>query len=293
MRNLPRQGSAIWRFTVAAWRFLLVPRAFGGNPHGLDVSLTSHGLRILSAGLAIASFCVGAKHIRAVYFTIDEEERVTPLIRIALWLLQRRGVRVLVGGRRGPHSKYYHFLRQVWDGKRAFVLIDDDVIYGRGLADLLIAGAERCEHNACVRALRFQIGDGIVAQYRNWPLCVEAARGYDVFATNVGGVAVKPKFARKLIELGEAFQIHCQSADDIWFHWIAVRYRMPYTLIVSGFINPQPIPWSQGDALNSTVNIAGNDLAIINQYTPDDIHNIQQVHDASHGRAKRGHQGTC
>jgi hypothetical protein len=260
---------------LAATSCFFSRRGFGGNPNGFDVSLTSHGTRILTAGIAIASFCRGAACIRTVYFTIDEEEQITLLVRLALGLLRRRDVRVLIGNRRGPHSKYWHFLHQAWDGSSPFILIDDDVIYEGGLADLLVEGSKKWENNVCVRALRLGLKDETIQPYKSWSPCIQAVTAYDVFATNVGGVVIKPQFARKLIDLGEAYKQHCQTADDIWFHWISVRHRMPYTLLVPTFLNPQPIPGTQASALNSTINRSGNDGAIAVQYTEADMRVIK------------------
>jgi len=271
-----RMVAVVGRFIWATSSYFLFPTRFPSNPDGLDVSLTSHGKRILTAGIAVTSFCAGANHIRHVYFTVDEEERITFSICICLYLLRRKGVRILVGTRRGPHSKYWYFMRQAWDRRSPFILIDDDVIYSGGLSDFLVEHSSACSNNACVRALRFRTDNGVVAPYSGWPFCLEPECGHSVFATNVGGVVIKPEFAFKLLELDEKYKEYCRSADDVWFHWVSVRYRMPYTQLLPAFLNPMPIPGTQGNALSATVNIAGNDQAIAGQYTRDDLLKIER-----------------
>jgi hypothetical protein len=266
-----RVWKATWRFIVAVTNFILVPARFPCAEEGYDVALTSHGGRILIAGIAIASFCQGASYIRHIYLTIDSEERITPSVRLAFWLLRRKGIRLIFGSRRGPHSKYWYFLHNVWNGERPFILIDDDVIYARGLADVLFQGASQCEYNACVRSLNFGKFNGRPTPYRIWRICEQAVSGYEVFATNVGGVVIKPSFARKLKELGESYMEHCRSNDDIWFHWVAVRHRMPYTQLLSEFVNPPPIPGTQAGGLTATVNSTGNDFTIAKQYSQADL----------------------
>lgn len=250
---------------------LFVPGRFGGNEDGIDVSMTSYGSRIAAAGIAIASFCLGSDAIRRVYFTIDNEERPAWWKSLIIKLLMQKGVEILRGPSRGPHSKYWYYLHNKWDGLSSFFLIDDDVVYKNGIADLLFTGAKDAPFNACVRALVF-ITNGVEApSYRLWPICTNKRTGPDVFATNVGGVVVKMEFSQKLIELGETYKVHCKTVDDVWFHWVGLRYDMPTTQIVSEFVNPTPIPFTQATALSNTVNVRGNDLAVCGLYSQDDL----------------------
>jgi len=249
----------------------LVPIRFYRNTNGLDVSLTSYGYRIFVVGIAISSFCHGSRAIRDVYLAIDDEEEITLLKRVVFFLLQVKGVRIIRGPRRGPHAKYWHYLHSQWNGERSFILIDDDVVYDPGTADLLCMGAVDAPFNACVRSLCFQADAQGTKPYRSWPLCTAAGTSPFVFATNVGGVVIRPVFAKKLVELGEGYQAHCKHADDVWFHWISVRYGMPYSQITPAFRNPTPIPFSQGGALSGTLNVAGNDISIRSTYSSVDL----------------------
>jgi hypothetical protein len=258
---------------VATIIFLL-PIKINKNCNGLDVSVTSYGWRILTVGIAITSFCFGSNSIRNVYFTIDEEEYLNLLKLFLLRWLKIKGVNIIRGPRRGTHSKYWYYLHNYWDGHRPFMLIDDDVIYDRNTADILFKAAQGAEGNVCVRSLICKIDGDRISPYKTWHLCRRMQSGYEVFATNVGGVVISSKFARQLIKLGEAYRKHCNTVDDIWFHWVSLRYEMPYTQAVSKFCNPVPIPFTQGNALSNTINVSGNDQALCLQYDEIDINKI-------------------
>lgn len=253
---------------------LLLPARLGQNQDGLDLSLTSYGNRLIVVGVAIASFCQGSSAVRNIYLTVDDEEKLTVIKRFFLNILKAKGVIILRGTRRGPHSKYWYYLHTVWDGKRSFMLIDDDVIYERGIADLLFEGAKMSPFNVCVRSLKFQVEGDVAMPYKSWPTFSSRHTGRSVFATNVGGVVIESSFAHKLIELNERYQDHCRNADDIWFHWVSVEYDMPYTQVHSEFKNPTPIPFTQGGGLSNTVNVSGNDVSIRGLYSPEVLSRI-------------------
>ena len=147
------------------------------------------------------------------------------------------------------------------------MLIDDDVVYENGVADILRRRAEVSPFNACLRSLKFLVEKEVVRPYKSWPIYNTCHTGSSIFATNVGGVVIKPVFARRLIELGDLYQDHCRNADDIWFHWVSLQYNMPYTQVISDFKNPTPIPFTQGKGLSNTVNISGNDASIQGLYS--------------------------
>lgn len=270
------QKVKIISYTLRSAVALFSPGRFSHNPNGLDISLTSYGFRIAIVGFAISSFCLRSKSIRNIYLTIDSEEEISAIKSFFLRLLKAKGVRVIRGPRRGPHSKYWYYLHTYWDGDRAFMLIDDDVIYEPGIADLLSNSAKDAPFNVCVRALRFEVASGRVNPYRAWPLYTTCGTSSSIFATNVGGVVIKPIFAQKLIELGEQYQTCCKNADDVWFHWVSVRYDMPYTLATPDFRNPTPIPLSQGNALSTGVNLMGNDTSIRGIYSSEDVRALEK-----------------
>lgn len=262
------------RFVQLAFSYFFSTKKYGGNSKGLDVSLTTFGYRIYVVGIAIGSFVSHSKHIRNVYLTIDCEEELNALKKISIFLLKRKGVNVSVQPRRGPHSKYWYFISNFWDKKSPFLLIDDDVIYESDVANRLYQESLNTKSNLCVRAFRFGYSDNRIQPYVCWEPIFKVQANLTVFATNVGGVLITKKFGIKLLELGEQYMINCKSADDIWFHWVSVRYEMPYKQIADYFVNPQAIPLTQKGGLSNTINIHGNDESIKAQYTSKDLTKI-------------------
>ena len=191
--------------------------------------------------------------------------------RLALRFLKAKGVYVLRGPRRGPHSKYWYYLHHVWDRKDPFILIDDDVIYAADIPEILKAGLQSAPFNVCVRALDCSGDENRLRPYKEWPIWRDCRTSRRIFATNVGGVGIHPAFALKLLYMDEAYREHCPSADDVWFHWLSLKFDMPYTQVVEGFCNPTPLPFSQRNALSTTVNVTGNDLSIQKLYGCDEI----------------------
>jgi hypothetical protein len=271
-----RRADALWRGLVSLVS-LFLPFRFGGNPKGFDVSLTTHGSRILLVGVSIASFCLGTQAVRNVYLRIDQEEKLTLLKRLALIGLRLKGVQVLRGPRRGPHGKYWQYLHSIWDGETPFMLIDDDVVYPSDTAALLFLGAKTYPTNVCLRSFWFGCDLKGASLYKRWEMCKTQSTSHAIFATNVGGIVVQPKFAHRLITLGEAYRDFCGSVDDVWFHWVAVHYDLPYTQLVRDFRNPPTIPRSQNSGLHMTVNVHGNDEAISKQYGKSDYKIIEKA----------------
>lgn len=253
-------------------KFIFRIKRYNFNEKSADVSMTSYGNRIKFIFIVIEKIFKSNVTPRNIYLTIDFDENITAIKKIVLKKLQWHGVKILYGDKIGPHAKYYTYLVKVWNGIDPFILMDDDVLYRRDIIEkLLSAHKNNSNSNICVRSFIVEKNLDNIASYKDWSFCTKKIRSPRVFATNVGGVLVCRDFAIILKKLDKEFLKKCPRADDVWFHWISVRYHMPYFCCVSDFINPPVLPLSQNGALHIDNNSGGNDLQIANTYEESDV----------------------
>ena len=83
--------------------------------------------------------------------------------------MARRGLEVRLTQNLGPHTKYFPFVKDVWDGESALVTSDDDMLYSADwLLSLCAAHTANPRVVNCFRAHVFEFdGDG-VRPYANW-----------------------------------------------------------------------------------------------------------------------------
>jgi hypothetical protein len=247
-------------FARLYFRYLLRVNAYIFDDDSIDVCVTSHGGRIISLPAAIESILTGNKRPRRVILTIDEEEVISALKRLTLNKLRRNGVTIIRGARLGPHSKYYHYLEQLWQNGNAFVVVDDDMIYRRDLLSLLVdAARSNPSANICTRSFTILTTEVGIAKYSLWPKNTHVGFSRKIFATNVGGVLISGEMAHLLKTSGKIFQETCPRADDIWFFVVALRQSIPYFQCIPSFYSPIPIPFTQRSALHLTNMPFGND----------------------------------
>lgn len=225
------------------------------------VSLTSHGPRIRDCHLALESIAAGVVRPTRMVLWLPEIDRAlvtAPLRRLASRGLEIRFVRDL-----GPHTKYFHALRELAFGQ-PLVTADDDILYPRRW----LAGLLQARHGApttlwCYRArIVGRAGSGI-APYATWPLAGATAPSTDLFFTGVGGAAYPASLVEVLSGAGERFLQECPRADDVWVNHVARQHGIPVGLVGGVSQGQLPIARSQAVALTAgNVHGGGNDGAL-------------------------------
>jgi len=195
---------------------------------GPAVSLTSHGSRIATAFATVESIGLGSVRPRRIVLWLDSEKDVTELDE-RLRRLVARGLEVRLTDNLGPHTKYYPYVDQLWDGSSPLVTADDDILYPTNwLSRLVRAQRDYPDMVNCHRAWTVGVGeDGELLPYSSWAACSTSRPGSRTFATGVSGVIYPPGMLRMLRDRQLEFTTKCLRADDVWLHYVAVDNDVP------------------------------------------------------------------
>lgn len=195
---------------------------------GPAVSLTSHGSRIATAFATVESIGLGSVRPRRIVLWLDSEKDVTELDE-RLRRLVARGLEVRLTDNLGPHTKYYPYVDQLWDGSSPLVTADDDILYPTNwLSRLVRAQRDFPDMVNCHRAWTVGVGvQGALLPYSSWAACSTSRPGSRTFATGVSGVIYPPGILRMLRDRKLEFTTKCLRADDVWLHYVAVDNDVP------------------------------------------------------------------
>lgn len=231
------------------------------------ISLTTHGARLKSAAVAIASLLVGTVRL-PVHLWLD------PVDFHARWPdalqgLVDRGLQVHEStGGLGPHTKYYGTFQMFPECN--VITVDDDVLYPRTFAQKLI-DAPSVSTITAYRAHRVVLDKEGIAPYKRWKPVRSAEPSVLNFATGVDGVRYPREMVQYVAERGTEFLELAPRADDVWLNHCALRAGFPVKQVSERPANFPLVPGSQRVRL-SRVNLSGgNDAQIAATYTADDV----------------------
>lgn len=275
MKNFIRKAYSIKLSIISIFSFLSNIK-YGGNENGYDLCITTHGNRFIFIGIALDSFARdGKQFIRKVFITVDYEEKLNWYKLLIIKKLKSKGCVIVRGKASGPHSKYIHYLKNNWDGIRSFFMIDDDVIYDPLLINYLFYESKKYKFCICARCKRIGTYGLKLKPYLSWSILEKDTMGYKVFPTNVGGSVIKKDFAIFLLDFYDEALKYSPTADDIWFHWLSVKYDKPFKNL-SSFKSPiSVIPFSQQNTLSSVNLTNNNDTTIEKLYTEEIVKKIK------------------
>ncbi|HZU08858.1 MAG TPA: hypothetical protein VFA02_03075 [Pseudacidobacterium sp.] len=242
------------------------------------VSLTTHGVRLKTAHVALESIGRGTVKPSRLILWIDKEDAAHGLPS-TIQRLQKRGLEVMVSdGKYGPHTKYYPYLKSTQDFTAPLVTADDDIVYPKWwLRDLLEAYHKNPRVVNCHRAHVVVCRNGKIASYSEWQSCTTVEERFENFATGVSGVIYPPEFQRVLFQAGDGFQQCCPWADDVWLHVQALRAGYKVRQVRE---KPAHFWWvpATGDSALMHRNVLsarpGNDDQIAATYTDADVQTI-------------------
>ena len=195
---------------------------------------------------------------RKIYIHIDESEKITVYKRFVFILIKTIfPVEILRGKNMGPHSKYFTYLVKKFRNQ-PFILLDDDMFYSKKELKKLITQGIENECNTSLRCVKVNTLNGKFMPYKSWKPITKGEQSYKVFATNVGGTIVSVTFAMKIMSNLDKISLF-QSADDVFFYYLSLKYNMPYKTL-NGYYDPFLIPFTQLNALwKKNVENGGND----------------------------------
>ena len=231
------------------------------------ISLTTHGTRLKSAAVSIASLLVGTERL-PVHLWLD------PVDFHARWPdalqgLAERGLHVHESpGGLGPHTKYYGTFQKFPDSN--VITVDDDVLYPRTFAQKLIDAPSDTAITA-YRAHRIVMDADGIAPYKKWRPARSSQPSHLNFATGVDGVRYPREMVQFVAQRGTEFLDLAPRADDVWLNHCALRAGFPVRQVAARSANFPLVPASQRVRL-SRVNLSGgNDAQIAATYSAEDV----------------------
>ena len=236
------------------------------------VSVTSFGFRVGRVHLALESIARGSVRPRRLILWLDDLA-VLGNLPPALRRLQRRGMEILPCADFGPHKKQYPYACSEQSHRRPLATADDDVLYPREwLAGLLAAHRKWPANVVGYRAHLIAIEDGHVRPYSEWTPRVGTSPSTRVFCTGVAGILYPAGLLDHARDEGERFLELCPRADDIWMHYLSVRYGYLQRQIQTRQRGFWPAPRTQrGTLFRDNVRLGGNDRQVARTYGPDEL----------------------
>ena len=238
------------------------------------VTFSSHGTRVNDAFYAVESIGRGTVRPRSITLYLDNQQAFDGMSEPLLRLIGR-GLDVQLSDNYGPHTKYYPYVVSQPRHARPLVTADDDTIYRKTWLRDLLRGAVTVpgvKEIVAARVKTIMLDANGFEPYLQWPFTISKEPNFLHFATGVAGVYYPPAFLDLLREAGTGFVGKCERADDVWLHAIALRngYRVRQLRTMSD--HPPAIPSGKALGLRwDNVTLGGNDRAIANTYTDDDL----------------------
>ncbi|HBR1047229.1 TPA: glycosyltransferase family 2 protein [Klebsiella pneumoniae] len=239
------------------------------------VSLTTHGKRIKTVYLTIESILDGCILPKKIYLWLDDDVIYKNLPKSLLNIKDCR-FEVKLSNNYGPHTKYFPYIL-MQDFTNLLVTADDDILYpAEWLSMLVSANLAEPDKICCYRAHKICFRDEFqMSNYNEWDKCLTVEPSFCNFATGVSGVIYPKEFQLELYNEGTGFIQKCLKADDVWLHFIAVKYDFKIKQIQKEPIHFPIINNTQDVALfNSNVLNNHNQEQINMTYNPEEISKI-------------------
>lgn len=219
------------------------------NNEKVIVSLTSHGVRLKYAPLAIFSILKGSEKSVHVVLTIYKEDlsNITSDLKL---LVDNNVIELIVANENlKPHLKYYYTMKKY--KSVPVITIDDDCIYTNDFVKSLLDCYKHNPKSVCARRVHIisPIKDG---PYLTWKFQVSDNRisSYRKFATGVGGVLYPPNILDiDKLDLNELKS--CLCADDIFLK--AIENRKNIDIQIVPCLQKHPIPIQTDEVMNSAL----------------------------------------
>lgn len=192
-----------------------------GLPGRLVVSLTSYPLRFHTLPLTLRCLLSQSVAPDEVVLWIGNEHRGA--LTEEVLALRSRGLAIRFCTDLGSYTKIVPLLGECPDAY--VVTADDDVYYGPGWLETLVAQERGRGEVLCHRAHRICVGpDHLPLPYRNWEIGTRCRKPSPlIFPTGNGGVLYPPGALHPDVADVELFRRLCPGADDVWLYWMMRR----------------------------------------------------------------------
>lgn len=191
--------------------------------HEVIVSLTTYGKRMQDVCFTIESIMQQTMLPNKIVLNVDPASRENAL-PIALQKQIKRGLTIVVAEE--DIRSYKKLIPTLKANPEAIIItIDDDVLYEFDIIERLFNSY--IKNPKKVSALRTHSilldENGLPLKYMDWNWeSGEAYSSYHLFATGVGGVLYPPHCLSEEVFNQNVFTKICPTADDVWFHAMAL-----------------------------------------------------------------------
>lgn len=180
------------------------------------VSLTTIPTRIDKVPLVVACMMSQTLLPDKIVLNLDEKRREQYTISPELKLLQDRGLEIKFVRDIGPHTKYFHAIKE--NPNDIVVTVDDDIIYDNLLVETLFKSYKEFPNAISANiVVNYDLKKGEIVSSRKWAPQVRYGLGDKrAIAYGVGGVLYPPSILPKEAFYEEDIREYCLMADDIW-----------------------------------------------------------------------------
>ena len=192
------------------------------------VSLTTFGKRIYDVYLAIESIMQGTIKPNRIILWLSEKEFKGQQLPQTLILQQQRGLEIAYCEDIRSYKKLIPTLKAY--AEASVITIDDDAIYEFDLVERMINAHIKNPKAVCsCRTHRITLNnEGRPNSYLDWEMCTSYTDTTPLnFPTTGGGTLYPPHSLLPEVLNQEIFTKICPTADDIWFHAMAVMNDTP------------------------------------------------------------------
>lgn len=192
------------------------------------VSLTTFGKRIYDVYLAIESIMQGTVKPNRIILWLSEKEFKGQQLPQTLILQQQRGLEIAYCEDIRSYKKLIPTLKVYPEA--TVITIDDDAIYEFDLVERLLNTHTKHPYAICsCRTHRIRVdNNNLPLSYLQWEPCTEYDDDSPLnFPTTGGGTLFPPHSLHPEVLNQDLFSRICPTADDIWFHAMAVMNDTP------------------------------------------------------------------
>lgn len=190
----------------------------------LIVSLASYGKRLREVALTIESLMQQTLRPNRIILNLDPSERNRPL-PMSLKKQIKRGLTI---NYTEEEIRSYKKLIPVLEKypEALIITVDDDVLYNFDVVERLFDSYLNNPDKVSalrVHTMKFDANDDLLP-YNEWDMeKVTTENPRHIFPTGVGGILYPPHILSKEVFNRETYMEICQTADDVWFHAMALK----------------------------------------------------------------------
>lgn len=214
----------------------------------MDLSFTTYGYRVYYLPVVCISILPIKKHFERIVLTLDDDESKIKIFfsKSVLRLFFGKKARILIGASMGPHSKYFHYIDELWNNNN-FILIDDDCFYTNPFWRFVKYCKFRSPEQIIAKRTLVVPRESLLDYSKFYPNQLNKTQN-SLFVTNVGGAYYTKNFGAILKRnLGKHIGL-CDKADDVWFFYLQIKNNI-IPQQYKNFYNPLSLPGSQKKAL--------------------------------------------